>query len=112
VTGFPNRVRDIITRRSDGACERCGLAAPAYQLHHRRCRGMGGSSRDDTNQPANGFTVCISCHNHIESNREEALFAGWLVRQGHDPATVPVMRRGEWVLLDNDGYYTPAEGAA
>jgi hypothetical protein len=38
---------------------------------------------------------------------------GWLVRQGHDPASVPMVRFGsDWVLLNNDGKTTAyKEGA-
>ena len=39
-----------------------------------------------------------------ESRRTEALEQGWLVRQGHDPSTVPVFyRQWRWALLDVDG---------
>lgn len=106
MTGFSKQVREAITRRAQGVCERCGCAAPAYQHHHRRPRGMGGSTADDTNQPANGFFVCVACHCAIESDRELSLANGWLVRQGQIPANVPVMRQGRWVLLDNNGYVT------
>jgi hypothetical protein len=49
----------------------------------------------------------------VESNRELALENGWLVRQEHDPAGVPVMRHGsDWCLLDNQGGTTThKEGA-
>jgi hypothetical protein len=68
---------------------------------------MGGSRSTDTNGVANCVLLCIYCHAHIEKQREASLFAGWLVRQGHDPATVPVFRYGsEWVLLDDYGYVT------
>lgn len=104
MTGFPKAVRELITRRANGACERCGLSAPAYQIHHRRPRGMGGSTADDTNRPSNALFVCVSCHQEIEANRDDALKYGWLVRQGQDPVGVKVLRRGEWVTLANDGW--------
>ena len=104
MTGFPKRVRDIITRRADGACERCGWAAPAYQHHHRRPRGMGGSSRDDTNLASNALQVCIPCHSDIENNRDDSLKYGWLLRQGQNPQEVKVLRKGTWVNLSDDGW--------
>jgi hypothetical protein len=107
MTGFPQKVRDIITLRAGGCCERCGFAAPAYQHHHRRPRGMGGSSADDTNRASNALCVCIKCHAEIEANREQAFDYGWLVRQGHDPVDTPVLLSGSWVLLDDFGYTTP-----
>lgn len=107
MTGFSKPVRDIITRRANGACERCGLAAPAYQIHHRRPRGIGGSKRHDTNQASNALFVCVACHCAIESDRSLSLENGWLVRQGQEPFLVPVFRRGEWVRLYDDGTVTP-----
>jgi hypothetical protein len=102
VTGFPKVVRDIVTRRAGDHCERCGVDRPE-QLHHRRPRGMGGSSRDDTNTAANCLALCVGCHQHIESNRKEALSLGWLVHQGDTPEHAPVFRRGQWCWLTADG---------
>lgn len=104
MTGFPKPVRDIITRRSRGVCERCGTN-PAVQIHHRRPRAMGGTRRPESNLAANGLHVCPGCHCAIESDREEALKHGWLVRQGQEPWTVPVFRMGEWVWLDDNGSF-------
>jgi hypothetical protein len=103
VTGFPKPVRDIITARAKGGCEICFFAIPD-QIHHRRPRGAGGSKRADTNTASNGIAICAACHRMVESNRTEAFTNGWLVRQGHDPAAVPVLRYGsDWVQLNNDG---------
>jgi 5-methylcytosine-specific restriction enzyme A len=108
--GFPARVRNIIHSRSDYAgiptCEvnvQCYLA-PATQIHHRRPRGMGGSKRVDTNTASNGLDVCHSCHEYIESHREEALGQGWLLPQhAVNPSIHPVHLRGWTVYLDDDG---------
>lgn len=104
MTGFSKAVRGVVEARSGGVCERCGTN-PAVQIHHRRPRSMGGSRRKDTNLPANGLSVCVPCHCAIESDRDEALRHGWLVRQGRDPKLVPVFRRGQWVRLNNEGGY-------
>lgn len=104
MTGFPRRVRDQIVARANGACERCGVPVNVFQIHHRRPRGMGGSTAEDTNRASNGLCVCVSCHGDIEANREDALKYGWLVRQGQDPVAVRVLRRGQWVTLANDGW--------
>ncbi len=103
-TGFSKQVRRQIEDRAAGSCERCGIAAPAYQLHHRRPRGMGGSTAVETNRASNGLCVCVSCHADIEANREEALRFGWLVRQGQNPVEVSVLRKGMWVRLADDGW--------
>lgn len=111
MTGFSKTVRDIVARRANGVCERCGSGAPAYHIHHRRPRGIGGSKRQDTNQASNGLFVCLACHSAIESDRELSLWSGWLVRQGQEPFLVPVLRMGEWVRLYDDGSITPGKGS-
>ena len=109
MTGFPKNVRDIVTLRAGGACERCGLAAPAYQHHHRRPRGMGGSRAADTNGAANCVLLCHYCHDDVESRREWAFDFGFLVPQGKKPSEIPVWRTKKWVFLDDFGYVTPVE---
>ena len=64
---------------------------------------MGGSTAPDTNTAANCLLLCPPCHRDVESDRVDALRWGWLVRQGCDPAQVPVLRRGAWVWLHGDG---------
>lgn len=59
---------------------------------------MGGSKDPLTNTPANGVLLCTDCHRHIESQRDEGLEQGWLVRQGVDPRTVPVLYQGSQYL--------------
>lgn len=102
MTGFPKRVRDVIRERSEGVCEVCGQT-PAVQQHHRRPRAAGGTSRPESNQPSNGLDVCVRCHHQIESHRTDALTMGWLVRQTDSPTLRRVLRRGEWVWLDDHG---------
>jgi ribosomal protein S27AE len=102
VTGFPPKVREQITRRANGTCERCGLPGVVFQHHHRRARGAGGSKAADTNVASNGLNLHPDCHTWIESHREDALHYGWLVRQGHKPAEMPVWIGWRWVLLNND----------
>jgi hypothetical protein len=101
-------VRDIIINRSGGSCEICALAA-IDQIHHRVPRGMGGTKRKDIHQPSSLLGLCAPCHSMIESRREFALDRGWLVRQGHDPAEVPVVWQGRWVQLTDEGrvFYPP-----
>jgi len=103
----------LLRERSVGRCEMCGR--PATNTHHRRPRGMGGSKDPATDRPANLARLCGSgttgCHGWIENNRTAAEDCGWLVPQGHDPATVPILIMGlggmlDWVLLDDDGNST------
>jgi 5-methylcytosine-specific restriction protein A len=102
MTGFPPKVRQIVVERSGGYCEGCAYQR-AEQIHHRRPRGMGGSSAADTNTASNALALCYPCHAGFESRREAAEKFGWLVPQGISPASRPVLRRGVWVLLDDDG---------
>ena len=103
MSGFTPATRKIINDRAGGRCERCTLR-PVEQHHHRRPRGAGGSKRLDTNTPANAAALCMQCHIWAESHRQQALLEGWLVRQGHSPATVPVLYHGtDWVLFTEDG---------
>jgi 5-methylcytosine-specific restriction protein A len=111
MTGFPKVVRDIVTRRAGDHCERCGVDRPE-QIHHRRPRGMGGSSARDTNTASNALFISGDCHRLIESDRDAAFDRGWLVRQGQNPADVPVIWQGDWALLTDDGtVFTPPQGS-
>jgi 5-methylcytosine-specific restriction endonuclease McrA len=103
MTGFSKQVRDLVLKRADGRCEKCGMFTDVLQLHHRRARGMGSTRRPESNQPSNAAAICPPCHTHIESRRADALFQGWLVRQEKSPAETPVFRWGQWVLLRDDG---------
>ena len=103
MTGFSRAVRDIVTERAQDHCEACGVGR-IEQIHHRRPRGMGGSEMYVTNTAANALAVDSRCHALIESQRALALDRGWLIRQGQNPADVPVLRHGsEWVLLLEEG---------
>jgi 5-methylcytosine-specific restriction protein A len=120
MTGFSKQVRDLVAERASidvddpryVVCEvqvRCpGRAVALYDLHHRRCRGAGGSKRPETNLTGNALAVCRDCHSFIESQRETAYSNGWLVRQHQEPALIPVLRRQVWVLLDNQGGFERA----
>jgi len=105
MTGFPPVVRDQVQARAMFRCEVCG-AGDIREIHHRRPRGMGGSSRGDTNKPSNALGVCSPCHRIIESNRTLALLMGWLIGQRDQPSECKVMRRGSWCWLTDDGGLT------
>lgn len=104
-TGFPPKVRQQIVERSSGRCEvmakDCTFTATA--IHHRRPRAAGGTRRPDTNLPSNALCACDSCHRRIESLRDDARAAGWLVAQTADPAKIAVLYRGKKVMLTEAG---------
>jgi 5-methylcytosine-specific restriction enzyme A len=105
-TGFGRDVRQLVMARSGGLCDRCGNYHTRTELHHRRPRKMGGTQRPETNTASAALLLCAPCHAVTESNRTEAYEYGWLV---HDyagsppPSRVPVVRRGRWVYLGDDG---------
>lgn len=107
-TGFSTKVRSIVRQREDGWCARCGLSR-ATEFHHRRPRGMGGTQRQETNQPSGCLHLCHDCHSDIELERTEAINNGWLVAQHHPPADIPVKYRGQWVYLDDLGNLQPVQ---
>lgn len=118
---IPQWVKDAVHKRAGGYCECCG--GPCYvsdhAYHHRRSKGMGGSKDVITQTPENVVLVCgrdnrSRCHGDIHQNPEQAREAGWLVRQGADPAAVGILlHNGRYVFLTHDGLYIDAgDGAA
>lgn len=108
----------VMAARSGGICEidSCGRAV---EYHHRGATSMGGSRLGWVNQPANGLAVTGWCHLKAEGrltgwSRRTSRDNGWLVsRNGTKTADkVPVLYRGRWVLLTDDGAVTPVEAGA
>ena len=112
MTGFSKATRALIYDRAGGHCEGGGVGT-VEQAHHRRPRATGGSKAPHTDLASNELAKAHRCHDMVESRRELALDRGWLVRQGHDPAAVPVLRHGaDWVLLQPDGgVFVPPRGS-
>ncbi|WP_100813062.1 hypothetical protein [Microbacterium lacus] len=106
----------VVARDTDAQgvprCQWCGKPVLIdwghYSLQHRRARAMGGSRLADTNQAHNLVLVhgsaTTGCHEHIESHRDEARERGFNLRQGTNPATIPLVdwRARRW-LLSPDG---------
>lgn len=107
MSAVTRKVRHVVRERSGGRCEVCGNGVGiGGQQHHRRPRGMGSSIAPGTNLPSNLLMLCTACHLHIESRRTWAYRQGYLVHQGHDPATVLVwLWDGRCVYLTHDGGY-------
>jgi len=111
---FTPAARALIDLRANERCERCGRWSPNCQRHHRRPRGMGGSSRPDTALAANGLRLCSDCHDIIEGKvpqsgvtRTVSKRMGWLIEQGKNPEAVRVKLWDGWFLLTNDGRRLP-----
>lgn len=98
--------RDQLRERSEGICEVCG-SAPATNCHHRKNKSQGGG-----NELSNLMHVCGSgttgCHGWITENPAKSYRYGLSVRSYGNPAMAQVFRRGEWVLLTDDGDVQPA----
>lgn len=114
--GLSKQVREAVLERDRYQCFRCGrsILTGMYSLHHRRPRGMGGTSLETSNLSANALTMCgtgtTGCHGWIESHRRESIRLGWLLPQGIDPCMVPVLHhRDGWVRVDNRGNQRAAD---
>ena len=99
--------RPIVLARADGRCEVTGLPLVDHpHLHHRHRRGH---PRYDV--PSNLIAVNPQSHlavfdGSIHAEPAQSRWFGWIVRPGRDWRTAPVLIRGQWTLLDDDGGYT------
>lgn len=113
-TGPDKLTVEALYERARGCCELCGIPVQGergqgHHVHHRRPRRMGGSQLQDTNEVTNLLLLDAACHDLVERERSTAYEGGWLVRQGADPAAVPVLIRASLMLLTDDGQYRPVE---
>lgn len=114
-TGPTAKTVQLVKDRAANHCERCGHSVENVRaaVHHRRPRGMGGTSRPGTNSPSNLLLLCDPCHLTVESSREISREQGWLVRQEHDPEQRPVWLAGKGLhYLNHDGSTVPAKRSA
>lgn len=107
--------RLLVDARDEGRCMSCG--GPANNRHHRRFKGMGGSSLTDKDSAQNLATLCGSgntggCHGRAHTDNDWALSTGYRVAPGVDPLTVPVEHyRWGLVFLTADGCFEFERGA-
>lgn len=114
-------VDEQVIARDLGSCTRCGRHVVhlqrgfAWSIHHRRPRGMGGTSIAWVNAAANLIVLCGSgttgCHGWVEKHRDEALVAGFLVSRGIRKADeVPIKHKAlGLVYLTEEGGWVPVE---
>lgn len=127
---FSDATVEVIWERDKGCCvdcgqpqrrERRGEAFGGWSVQHRAARGKGGTSRGSRLRPwltraANGVIMCgtgtTGCHGRAETrDRARAFDLGFAVRTGVTlPASAPLRHAVHgWVLLDEEGGWTPVE---
>ena len=102
-TGPDQKTAQLVCARLYGMCLRC-QEKPGSQIHHRKPRGMGGTSDPKINDPENLVWICRECHALIERHREVSYQTGWLVRRSADPAEQYLIApRRQMIMLLPDG---------
>jgi hypothetical protein len=93
--GIPREQRELVQRRDQRRCTRCGMRGSDW--HHRRSRRV----RDVHQHCAcNGVMLCRTCHSWAHGHPEEALTVGLIVSQWEGrPWSVPLRRVDGWWLL-------------
>lgn len=103
---FNDKTRRLVYERAKGRCERCGGNGDQWHFHHRRPRGMGGTSRKDSGGAENALLLHPSCHEWVERNRSDAYDMGYLVAQQANPRDTPVRLWDGWFILRENGSKT------
>lgn len=89
-------------------CVKCGRhIGTGVNKHHRKLRSRGGKGN-----VANGILLCGSgttgCHGWAHANVKEATRLGLIVASWDDEREVPVKTWRGWMLLDDEGDWSPA----
>jgi len=83
-----SEVRDAVIERDRGLCVWC--LGPGAEVHHRRLKGMGGSS-EDYDHPANLAVLC-SCHALVHGHSKWARHVGLIVSRSAPLPSDPFVR--------------------
>lgn len=111
-TGFPPDVREGILMRDGELCAMLGTPGcpgkRADEANHRLGRGMGGSTAELVNDPANGCATEHHCNWALEvvaEFAEEGRRRGVKLEAGADPTRVPLWSPffRQWLVLARDG---------
>ncbi|HEY2101520.1 MAG TPA: hypothetical protein VGH72_33990 [Pseudonocardia sp.] len=106
------KIRAQLWERCSGRCEVTGIPlGDNWAVHHRRKKGMGGTSLPDVHALYNLMAVTHAAHNlgtmSIHLNPEWSKRLGYLIPAWDDPQLRPLVllgRRNVW--LTADGHYT------
>lgn len=90
-----------VKERSFGLCEICGKVR-ATEVHHRLHRSQGGRDAASNLLHVCGWGNHTGCHGLAHSDPERYA-AGWAVKSTSDPALVPVLYRGQLMVLTAEG---------
>lgn len=109
------KIRAQLFERSGGVCEVSGLPLDpeTFDVHHRRNKGMGGTSRPDVDDVDNLLAVDPVIHNggpqSVHGRRAWSERLGYLLpKDTEHPGMVPVLIRARfWLFLGKDGQYHP-----
>lgn len=109
-------IRAALLERSGGRCEVSGLPLDpdTFDVHHRRNKGMGGTSRPDVHDLSNLLALDPSVHNggprSVHGRRPWSEQRGYLIPKlaRYPPGIMPVwLGMVRWVHLTDDGRYLP-----
>ncbi len=106
MSAIPAATRAVIRDRDQDSCVRCGIHANAIgaSIHHRKRRRDGGHAW------SNLVVLCGSgttgCHGWATENPAAARADGVVVPSWDEPATTPILYRGQLVILGDDGSIT------
>lgn len=97
------QARSAALRRDEYTCTRC--SKPATDAHHRKVKGMGGTSDPEIAiGAANLVSLCRDCHSWCHAHPAEAYRLGFLVHSWDSPEKVSIIRKsGGLVWLKQDG---------
>lgn len=97
-----------LVHRDEGRCVVCG--EQATDPHHRRNRGMGGATRSLRAHALSRLVLlCRPCHDRVGAEPAWAERCGLWIRHDVRPEyAVPLLYRGVWVFLGDDGSVTAA----
>lgn len=96
---IPARNKAIVENRSCGVCESCG-EQPATNIHHRQYLSRGGTHDVHNLTYLCGMGNVNGCHGRAHKDGESE---GLAISRGYRSELVPMLRRGVWVLYDDDG---------
>lgn len=112
-------IRETLWERCNGRCEVSGQALnlDTFDVHHRRNRGMGGTSRPDVHHFDNLLALDPVIHNggpqSVHGRRAWSEQLGYLLPKDFEqPGLVPVLLFARsWLFLGKDGRYYAGPGA-